>query len=51
MVVKETRRPIIDGLVGMFAILGGVYTCFMLIEGLLQGAANKIKKQQVGKLT
>jgi len=51
VVVKETRRPLIDGLCGMCAILGGVYTSFMLVEGLLQGALRTYKKQGEGKLS
>lgn len=50
VVVRETSRPLIDGVVGLLAIMGGVYTAFMMVEGMLRGALRTLKKQREGKL-
>lgn len=50
VVVRETSRPIIDGIVGLLAIMGGVYTAFSMVEGTLQASLRAMRKQREGKL-
>jgi hypothetical protein len=44
VVIEETRKPWLDSLLGMCAILGGVYTVFHILEGLLQTAHATVKR-------
>jgi hypothetical protein len=34
--IEESRKPLLDSFLGMCAILGGVYTCSVMLEALLQ---------------
>ena len=44
VVLRETRKPALDSLLGCCAILGGVYTCSVLLEGLLQTVHANVKR-------
>ena len=48
--LQETRKPLLESLLGMCAILGGVYTCSVMLESLLQTLHANVKKA-VGKNT
>jgi hypothetical protein len=50
VVIEEARKPLLDSLLGMCAILGGVYTCSVMLESLLQTLHANVKKA-VGKNT
>ena len=50
VLVTETRRPLIDGLTSMCAIIGGVFTCSQILEGILQKSLSAYKKMKEGKL-
>jgi hypothetical protein len=46
--IEESRKPLLDSFLGMCAILGGVYTCSVMLEALLQMLHANVKKA-VGK--
>ena len=45
VVIREEAKPWIEGLTTMCAILGGVYTCSVLFEGLLSGIIGSLGKK------
>lgn len=45
VIVKETTRPWIDGITSMCAILGGVFTCTIIFEGILSRTILNIAKK------
>ena len=44
VVIEEKRRPLLDSVLGMCAIIGGVYTVFQIVEGLLQAMHATVKR-------
>jgi len=44
VVMKEQRKDALDWVLGVCAILGGVYTCIMIVESFLQGGVKVVKK-------
>ena len=48
--LRETTKPKLDWLLGMCALLGGVYTCSSLLENVVQASVRTIKRN-IGKLS
>ena len=48
VVLKEVTKPLLDWILGMCALLGGVYTCAGLLETFLQTSVCAMKRR-VGK--
>ena len=44
VVIEEQRKPALDSILGMCAILGGVYTVFHILEGMLQAMHATVKR-------
>lgn len=45
VVVRETAKPWIEGLTSMSAILGGVFTCSIMFEGILSKTVLQFAKK------
>ena len=50
VVLKEVKKPLLDWILGMCALLGGVYTCAGLLETFLQSSVCAVKRR-VGKIS
>ena len=48
VLLEEARKPALDSFLGMCAILGGVFTCSVMLEAMLQALHANVKKA-VGK--
>ena len=47
--MEEYRKPLVEGLLGMCSLLGGVYATSMLVESALQAVHHGVKKHVLGK--
>jgi len=50
VVVREHRKPVIEWLTGLSAIVGGVYTCMQIVTSLIGHVNDMYKKMSLGKL-
>jgi hypothetical protein len=50
VVLREVTKPWLEWLLGMCALLGGVYTCSSLLENFVQASVRTIKRN-LGKLS
>lgn len=50
VVLREVTKPKLEWLLGMCALLGGIYTCSSLLENAVQASVRTIKRN-VGKLS
>jgi acyl-coenzyme A thioesterase 9 len=48
VVLRETKKPILDWTLGVCALVGGVYTCSGLLTSLLETGAREVKRR-IGK--
>lgn len=46
VVINEHRKPALESILGMCALLGGTYTMFQLVEGVLQAMHATVKRAQ-----
>lgn len=51
IVIREEHRPLLDFLVSLCAIIGGIYTTASIIDGLIHGLNGVITKVNLGKQT
>ena len=49
VVLREVTKPKLEWLLGMCALLGGVYTCSTLLENVVQASVRTVKRN-IGKL-